>query len=183
MTGERPTAQELIEFFDLKPLPVEGGLFKRNYLADEVIPPQALPDRYQEIPHHYGSAIYALMTDDPDSFSAMHTLPTDEIYHFYLGDPIEMLVLYPDGDSEIVILGQEVFRGMHVQFVVPAEAWQGFRLLEGGEYGLIGTTMAPGFEVSDYRGGDREALVEKYPSKEEMITALTRPDEPLHRSY
>lgn len=179
----RPTAQELIAHFGLKPLPVEGGLFTQNYRSAEQIPEQGLPAVYGGVPHPFGTAIYALMTPEPDCFSAMHRLPTDEIYHFYLGDPLEMLLLYPDGSSRVLLLGQDILGGQHVQFVVPAGVWQGSRLLKGGEYSFFGTTMAPGFAIPDYEGGEREALIRRYPEQADLITALTRPDEPLFRTY
>ena len=69
----------------------------------------------------FGSAIYYLLTAEPDCFSALHKLPTEEIYHFYLGDPVEMLLLYPDGRIERVILGQDLLGGQQVQFVVPTQ--------------------------------------------------------------
>lgn len=179
----RPSAEEIIAHYNLKPLPVEGGLFCRTYLSKERIPDAALPDAYNHVPHYFGTAIYALMTTEPNSFSAMHKLPTDEIYHFYLGDPLEMLLLYPDGRSRIVLLGQDVFNDQHVQLVVPAGVWQGFHLLKGGQYGLIGTTMAPGFDITDYQGGEREELIKEYPDRKELITMLTRPNEPLFRGH
>ena len=75
----------------------------------------------------------------------MHQLKSDEIYHFYLGDPVEMLLLYPDGNCEKIILGQNILEDNHVQFVVPKGVWQGSRLLPGGNYALLGTTVSPRF--------------------------------------
>lgn len=169
--------QALIDLLGLKPLPVEGGLFSRSYLSEATIAGEHLPERYQGQAHHFGSAIFALMTPEPDSFSTMHRLLTDEVYHFYLGDPIEMLLLYPDGSSKHVLLGQEVLDGQYVQYTVPAGVWQGFRLRPGGRYALIGTTMAPGFHVTDFEAVDRASLIRRYPQEAEWITALTREQE------
>jgi predicted cupin superfamily sugar epimerase len=163
----------LIEHFGLQELPVEGGIFAQTYLSAERLPPDTLPERYG-VEKPFGTAILYLLTSDANSFSAMHKLPTDEVYHFYLGDPLEMLQLYPDGHSEHVILGQDLLAGQRVQHVVPRGVWQGSHLLPGGEYALIGTTMAPGFTPDDYLGGTREELIEAYPHEAELITALTR---------
>ena len=93
------SADEVIRLLKLEPLPVEGGLFRQTWRSSDVLPLStlsSLSNRYQgEKP--FGTAIFALLTADPDSFSAMHILPTDEVYHFYLGDPIEMLHLHPTG--------------------------------------------------------------------------------------
>lgn len=173
------TAEQLIAHFDLKPLPVEGGYFKQTYRAEETIPADALPARYRS-GKAFGTAIYYLLTSEPESFSAMHRLPSEEVYHFYLGDPVEMLLLYPDGQGEHVVLGQDVLGGQHVQFVVPRGVWQGSRLVPGGRCALLGTTMAPGFDAHDYVGGDRNELIRRYPDQAGLIRALTRPDSALH---
>jgi len=167
------TAKKLIEHLGLESLPVEGGRFRQTYCAEEKIPRSALPRRYGG-DKVFGTAIYYLLTSDPDSFSALHQLPTDEVYHFYLGDPVEMLLLYPDGASRRVVLGQDILRGQQVQFVVPRGVWQGSRLIPGGRFTLLGTTMAPGFDPSDYAGGEREALLRDYPEQADLIRALTR---------
>ena len=89
----------------------------------------------------------------PDTFSAMHRLKGDEVFHFYLGDPVEMLLLKPDGRAEAVLLGQDLSAGMRVQHAVAGGTWQGSRLAPGGKYALMGTTMAPGFDPSRLRTG------------------------------
>jgi predicted cupin superfamily sugar epimerase len=170
------TVEQLIAHFGLEPLPVEGGLFRQSYYSTEVIPQAALPARYAASKPFCG-AIFYLLTAAPDSFSALHMLPTDEIYHFYLGDPVELLQLYPDGASAQVVLGQDILNGQHVQYVAPRDVWQGARLLPGGRFALLGTTMAPAFTSDDYRGGDREALLRQYPAQAELIRQLIRPSE------
>ncbi len=167
------TAEEIIRHFDLRPLAGEGGMFRQSYLAAERIPHNALPPRYTH-DKPLGTAIYYLLTDAPDSFSEMHTLPTDEVYHFYAGDPVEMLLLHPDGRGEMVRLGPEFMSGQQVQFVVPRGVWQGSRLAPGGRWALMGTTMAPGYTDSDYVGGNRAELLARYPLSAADIGRLTR---------
>jgi len=99
-----PTAAQLIERFGLQPLTFEGGHFRQTYVAEESVAAEALPKRYGA-PRTLGTAIYYLLTSEPDSFSALHRLETDEIYHFYLGDPVEMLLLHPDRHGERIVLG------------------------------------------------------------------------------
>lgn len=165
--------ERLMDMLGLVPLPIEGGHFCQTYKSEERIPRSALPERYAG-DRSFGTAIYFLLTAEADSFSALHRLTTDEIYHFYLGDPVEMLLLRADGSSERVILGQDILHGQKVQFVAPKGAWQGSHLLAGGKWALLGTTMAPGYEQADFELGERAVLIEKFPQAREWIIALTR---------
>ncbi len=166
----RPSVADLIRLFDLQPLPVEGGLFHQTWRG-----------QINDAGKPAGTCIYVLYTHEPDSFSAMHRLPTDEIWHFYLGDPLILLLLYPDGASRRVILGSDVLAGQHVQFVVPAGTWMGACVASGGEYALAGCTLAVGFTSDDYQGGARDELIAQYPSEADCITKLTRIDMPVSR--
>jgi predicted cupin superfamily sugar epimerase len=167
------SADRIIKLLDLRPLPREGGHFRRSYRAAESISGDALPARYPR-DKPFCTAIYYLLTSDQDSFSAIHRLPTDEIWHFYLGDPVEMLLLYQDGRSDTLMLGHDLLSGQQVQFVVPSGVWQGARLAEGGQFALMGTTMAPGYDDGDYTGGGRQVLSERYPDRADLIRELTR---------
>jgi len=172
---EQPTdIQELIRLLNLQPLPNEGGLFRQVYCSQDRIAGEALPERYPRKEKPFGTAILYLLTSDPDSFSAFHRLPTDETWHFYLGDPLEMTLLYPDGSSRQVILGQDLFNGQHVQYTVPRGVWQGTRLRAGGRFALAGTTMAPGFTDEDYEAEGAAGLLAVYPHERERILALCR---------
>lgn len=168
-----PTAAQLIEYLGLEPLTIEGGLFRQTYVAAESIAADALPQRYRG-PRSFGAAIYYLLTSEADSFSALHRLETDEIYHFYLGDPVEMLLLHADGRGERIVLGPDILHGQSVQFVVPRDVWQGSRVLAGGTFALMGTTMAPGFDLADWAEGKRDELLRQYPEHADLIRALTR---------
>lgn len=85
-----------------------------------------------------------------------------------------MTLLYPDGSHRLVTLGQDLLRGQHVQFTVPRGVWQGSRVAPGGQYSLVGTTMAPGYTPDDFEAGDRETLLKHYPQARDQILALTR---------
>jgi predicted cupin superfamily sugar epimerase len=167
------TRDEVIGTLGLVPLRGEGGYFRQTWIAPDRVGGGALGPRYPG-EKALGTAIYYLVTDDPDGFSAMHRLPTDEVYHFYLGDPVEQLLLSPNGRAEVTVLGQDLARGQRVQHVAPRDTWQGTRLVPGGRWALLGTTMAPGFDVSDYEAGERERLIAAYPQEGARIVALTR---------
>jgi predicted cupin superfamily sugar epimerase len=156
----------------LVPLPQEGGFYIQSYRSAEKLPAQCLPSRYVG-ERSLATAIYFLLTQD--SFSAMHRLASDEIWHFYLGDPVEMLQLQaaPAG-GRVITLGTDFDRGMSPQMMVPQGVWQGARLLPGGTFALLGATVSPGFEFADFELAQREPLLAAYPQFSVLITALTR---------
>ena len=140
-------AQALIETLRLQRLPGEGGFYRETYRSSERVAATALPERYTA-GKEFGTAIYYLLT--PETTSALHRLPTDEIFHFYLGDPVVMLQLFPDGHGETITLGPDILSGQVVQCVVPKFVWQGAALVAGGRFALMGTTMAPAFDFADF---------------------------------
>ena len=165
------TVEALRGLLGLTPHPVEGGYFNETYRSDEQLPAAALPPRYGA-PRAASTAIYYLLT--PDTFSALHRLASDEIFHFYLGDPVEMLQLHPDGSHRVVLIGPDVEAGQRPQVVVPRHIWQGARLIPGGRHALLGTTVAPGFDYTDYETAQRPHLLTTHPQARNLITALTR---------
>ncbi|HEX4038367.1 MAG TPA: cupin domain-containing protein [Acidobacteriaceae bacterium] len=172
--AQEMTAAELKKALRLEPHPREGGWFRQTWKAEEAIPGGALPARYvagREPGRSAGTAIYYLL--EPESFSEMHRLTSDEVFHFYLGDAVEMLQLFADATGRRVALGPDVARGQLVQTVVPQGVWQGSRLIEGGKFALLGCTVSPGFEYADYASGQREELVRGWPEWAEMIIRLT----------
>jgi uncharacterized protein len=169
-THDRLTAEEIIRLLDLAPLHTEGGYFRECYRSGVSLPPEALPAGYSG-ERSAGSAIYYLLT--PDACSSIHRLRTDEIFHFYLGDPVEMLLLRPDGTGETILIGTDLADGMRPQIVVPGGVWQGSRLVKGGSFALMGTTVAPGFDPADFEAGERGVLLRAYPAFRESIEALS----------
>jgi uncharacterized protein len=163
------TAAEIIRMLDLKPLGIEGGYFRETYRCAEGLSAERLPPRYGG-PRSFGTAIYYLIT--PTSFSRLHRLKSDEVYHFLLGDPVRILQLPPGGAAHEVILGPDIAAGQQLQAVVPAGVWQGSRLIDGGSFALLGVTVAPGFEYADFEAGDIEQLVRQYPAHAEFIRRL-----------
>ena len=167
-------AERLIEKLHMTQIPQEGPWFTVNYEGKDRLPGSALPARYHGRDHATGSAIYAVMTNE--DFSALHRLQTDETWHFYGGDPIEMLLLYPDGHGEIVILGPDVFAGQKPQFTVPQGVWQGSAPVAVGPeaYSFFGDQLAPAFDYHDFEIGYRDELRKTYPQYAARIDRLTR---------
>ncbi|ABF40993.1 protein of unknown function DUF985 [Candidatus Koribacter versatilis Ellin345] len=165
------TAERVKELLGLKPLAIEGGYFSETYRAEQVIAREALGDEYGGA-RRVCTAIYYLL--EPGEFSEMHRVKSDEIFHFYLGDPVEMLQLWPDGSTRRVVIGTDLDAGMQPQVIVPRGVWQGCRLIAGGSVALMGCTVSPGFEYADYESGKRDELVRGWGSVKDMIEALTR---------
>jgi len=159
------TADEIKQLLKLEPHPVEGGFFRRTYTSPGTL---ELPRGVRA----WGTAIYYLL--EPGTFSEMHVLDSDEMFHFYLGDPVEMLQLLPDRRSRVVTLGPDLAAGQQVQLVVEAGVWQGTRLLGDGKVALLGCTVTPGFDFADYRGAGAEELIARWPEQAGRIRALTR---------
>ncbi|MCH1570747.1 MAG: cupin domain-containing protein [Longimicrobiales bacterium] len=159
-------AEDVIATLGLEPHPEEGGYYRETYRSRASFAPGVPFDGDRSV----GTAIYFLLT--PSTFSEMHRLPGDEVFHFYLGDPVDMLLLHPDGLVETPTLTSDLSEG-RPQVVVPGGVWQGSRLREGGSFALLGTTMGPGFEFPDYESGTT-ALAESYPEHADTITSLLR---------
>jgi hypothetical protein len=158
-----PDAQALIARFAMTPLPVEGGWFRQTWRSTATMAGKPA-----------GTAILALFCDGPDGFSAMHRLPTTEIWHFCGGDPFLLLLLHADGTSQQVVLGPDLSRGHEVQVPVPPGTWMGGQVTTGGRYALVGCTMAPGFTSNDLEPGMADELIAAYPDRSEEIAGLTR---------
>jgi uncharacterized protein len=167
----RIDVHDLISRLGLEPHPEEGGYFTETYRSSLRAPREALPTQYGDS-RAFSTAIYYLLT--PDTVSAMHRVKSDEIFHFYLGDPVEQLQLSPDDTGKIVTIGADLLSGQRPQVIVPAGVWQGAHLAAGGQFALFGCTVSPGFEYADYQHGDREQLITQYPAFRELITLLSR---------
>jgi predicted cupin superfamily sugar epimerase len=159
----RPEVKALIEHYHFQPLPIEGTLFASTYRSTQEY----------ENGKPVGTAIIAMYCDDPYSVSMFHRLKYDEVWHFYGGDPLRLVLLYPEGSSRDVILGSDPLKGQLVQFVIPAGVWQAGYMLEGGKYSLFGCTVAPGFTDDIFEGGPREELLSLYPDRADDINRFS----------
>ena len=167
-------AEKLIEHYHMQLIPREGAWFSQTYASEDQIDGAALPSRYAKHAHPAGSAIVVVAT--PTDFSALHRLQTDEVWHFYGGAPLDMLLLYPDGHGRKVTIGPDVFAGEFPQFTVPRGVWQGAvpNAASAGTYSFAGTQLSPGFDYGDFEIGYRDELQRKFPQFSGDIEQLTR---------
>ncbi len=170
----------------------EGGYFRETWRSHRRTDPGE-SGRSRDL----GSAIYFLL--EGDDFSAFHRLAADEIWHFYLGDPLTITMISPVGVLSLARLGRDPERGEAPQVVVPAGVWfaasrdaaTGIASRDTTEiasgsvsrtawgagaagFALIGCTTAPGFEFADWELADRSTLLSRFPEHREVITRLSR---------
>ena len=167
-------AAKLIDHYHMQKIPQEGPWFSLSYTSADSLEGDSLPARYAGRAHPAGNAIVAVET--PRDFSAMHRLQTDEIWHFYDGSPIDMLLLYPDGHGQKVTLGPDVLAGEFRQFTVPRGVWQGSAPHDtsAAAYSFFADQLSPGFDYADFEMGYRDTLQLKYPAFARDIARLTR---------
>ena len=164
------TIEQLIKEYDLQPHP-EGGWYKQTYKSKEFTSATALPERFGG-DRVFSTAIYFLL--EKGNFSAFHKIKSDECWHFYAGDPLQVFVIDQTGSLKIITLGNEFRKGQTFQYVVPANCWFASRPAPASEFCLVGCTVAPGFEFEDLELADPKTLSAIYPTHSGLIKELCR---------
>lgn len=154
------TASDLIQKFNLKPLPQEGGFYAETYKC-----PIQVGNRI------CSSAIYFLLNHNDNS--NLHRLKSDEVWHFYLGNPLAIVEFHKDGSVRKTTLGRDILNGQAVQHTVPAGVWFGSHPLSDSGYSFVGCTVSPGFDFEDFEMAKREDLLLEYPHARKEIERLT----------
>lgn len=146
------TGSEVVDILGLSPLPVEGGMWARTW-KDE-----------------HGSGIYYLL--QPGDFSALHRLDAPELWHHYAGDPVQMLLLEPEGRVRAPVLGDDLAAGQRPCVAVRTGVWMGART--AGDWSLVGATMAPPYREEGFELGEAADLVNRYPAAADQIRHYVR---------
>lgn len=162
--------EKLKRHYHLQPHP-EGGWYAQTYKSSEWIPAEALPERFNG-DRSFSSAIYFLL--EQNEYSAFHRIKSDECWHFYSGDPLEIFTLLPGGRIDKVILGNDFIKGHVFQYIVPANCWFASRPAAASKYCFVGCTVAPGFDFADFEMANAEKLVNEFPEYDELIRELCR---------
>ena len=147
----------------------EGGWYRETYRSADLLTAEGLPARFPG-PRSASTAIFYLL--EAGQFSAFHRIRSDEVWHFYDGDPLDIHAIDADGGHQHWRLGREG-EGVLPQAVVPAGVWFGARCAEGGIFSLCGCTVAPGFDFADFEMAEREQLCAQYPEHRSLIESLT----------
>ena len=162
--------QELIDSLGLVPHPERGHYVEtyRASLSVDDLPPPHSGDRAAS------TAIYFLVTRaEPTTY--LHRLLSDEMFHFYEGGPLDVLMLGPTGPGEVRRLGTNVAAGERPQLLIPAGTWFAAELADAASHCLIGCTVAPGFEFADFELAAGPELAARYPAQAARIARMTRP--------
>lgn len=160
-----------VEKYNLVPHP-EGGFYAETYRSCDKIAKAALPAGFTGA-RSFSTGIYFLL--ESSNFSAFHKIRSDEMWHFYQGEALEIFVIYPDaGQLEVIRLGNDPDKGETFQAVVPAHTWFASRPASGSEYALVGCTVSPGFDFEDFEMADRDTLKASFPQHQKLIEELTR---------
>ena len=160
-------ASDLVRHFAMIPHP-EGGFYRETYRSPGSIPSGALSGFSGS--RSFSTAILFLLREG--ELSHLHRIRQDEVWHFYLGGPLRLAMLSPDGDAREVLLGQDVLHGQELQRTVPAGWWFGATPAQGTLFSLVGCTVAPGFDFADFELGERGALEKRFPGAVPLIRAF-----------
>lgn len=164
------TAQRLINKYNLIKHP-EGGFYKQSYRSNEVIKKDDLPERFAG-DRVYSTAIYYLLRGK--DFSAFHRIKSDELWHFYYGTTLNIYVINPQGNLEIIKLGKNIEEGEQFQAVVKAGCWFAARLNKAKGFCFVGCTVAPGFEFEDFELAKAKELIQHFPQHQSLLLQLCR---------
>lgn len=157
-------AEQVIAELGLVPHP-EGGFYREVFRSPAIVTSDSRP------PRHASTAIYFLLRRD--DFSAFHRVASDEIWHHYLGDPIELHLIDAAGHRRFELSAG--LAGAEPLCVVPAGVWQAARVPPGkAGFALCGCTVAPGFDFADFELPSRQALLDLWPEHAAIISELTR---------
>ena len=164
-----PIVNDIVKKLGLMPHP-EGGFYRETYRSGNSIPQGALPKVFSG-DRAYSTAIYFLIPKEGKS--SFHRIKSDEAWHFYLGGPMTIVELHPNGEIEKIVLGSNISHEERLQYVVPAGVWFGAYTNPGTDYSVVGCTVAPGFDFSDFEMANREMLLKEFPDAREEIERLT----------
>ncbi len=163
------TAEEIAKLLQLSPNATCGSV-RVTYTSKLNIAAGGLPAPFAD-ERRLGSGLYFLVT--PYAPVRPHRIRNDQLYHYYLGDPLELFLLHGDGTVERVIVGPDIAHGQRVQLLIPGNTFHTARLLAGGEWFLGGSTEWPGVvPETDVEIGDIDKLAARYPAAAEDIRTI-----------
>lgn len=164
-----PSAEDIKKELGLLRHPTCGYVVE-TYRSQDQIPVRALEPEYNGS-RPFGSALYFLVT--PDAQIVLHRIRSDQLYHHYLGDPLEVLMLYPNGAGAVQTIGSELLSGMRPQLFIPGGTFHVSRLAGTSRYALLASTEWPGVEPPDVEHGDVGTLLQSHPDFRSQIEAFT----------
>lgn len=163
-------SQYYISKLGLLPHP-EGGYYKEFYRAEEIFLKNQLPTRYSG-KRNFSTSIYFLLSED--DVSNFHRLQSDELWHFYSGSALIIYILNEHHGLSKIYLGNDLESNENFQVVIKAGNWFAAEVIDKKSYALLGCTVAPGFDFSDFELAKRDTLLDKFQGHKELILRFTR---------
>lgn len=157
---------DYIHHLNLLPHP-EGGYYKETYRSEATTNFEGFDGK-----RNYCTGIYFLI--EKNNFSALHRIKSDEMWHFYAGDALEVIEITPEGKLIRTSVGANLKNGEVFQYTVKAGHWFGSRVKHGGQFSLVGCTVAPGFDFNDFEMAERNSIIALFPNHRDIIMELTR---------
>jgi uncharacterized protein len=154
------TADELVRLLELEPN-ATCGFVRVTFLSKHQLSKGTLPPPFAEA-RPLGSALYFLVT--PGAPVRLHRIRNDQLYHYYLGDPLETILLHSDGTIQRIIVGPDLRQGHGVQLLIPGNTFHTARLLGRRRWFLGASTEWPGVIPADVELGNLEELANRYPA-------------------
>ena len=164
------TAEEIRALLKLKPH-ATCGFVRVTFISNQRIAPGGLPAPFLN-GRPAGSALYFMVT--PDAPVRLHRIRNDQLYHRYLCDPIEVLMLHENGTSEHAIVGPDLGASQRVQLFIPGNTFHTARVVGQRRWFLGASTEWPGVEEVDVELGDVDALAAKYSDVADDLRAFQR---------
>src|SRR5215204_4501731 len=158
--GDELSADDILNLLKLEPN-ATCGFVRVTFLSKESIMPGGLPGPFAE-GRPLGSALYFMVT--PGAPVRLHRIRNDQLYHYYLGDPLEVFLLHASGEAERTVLGPDLRRGERVQLLIPGNTFHTARLMGRRQWFLGASTEWPGVVPSDVEIGNLDDLAGKYPA-------------------
>jgi uncharacterized protein len=161
-------ADKIIEKLNLQPHP-EGGFFKETYRSKLTLPQKTIT-QYKE-KRNMATVIYFLLKSNQKS--AFHRLKTDEFWYYHQGSPLNVYIIYPDGNLQTVTLGNDFSSNQTPQLLLPSGTWFAAKCTAPQHFTLISCSVSPGFDFNDFELAERDKLVKEFPNHQQIITELT----------
>jgi len=149
----------------------EGGYYRETYRSSLTVNKNQLPESFHG-DRNFSTSIYFLLEEK--EFSAFHRIASDEQWHFYAGNCLNIYEIAADGKLTEHKLGNNLQNVESFQIVIKAGSWFASSLANGEGYALVGCTVSPGFDFEDFELAEREILIREFPQHEDLIRKLTR---------
>ncbi|MBQ7606361.1 MAG: cupin domain-containing protein [Desulfovibrionaceae bacterium] len=159
------TDADIIKHYSLKQHP-EGGMYLRTYASSDWI-------EYRGYKRPVSTAILFLLKEG--QYSRLHRIPQDEMWHFYLGGPLRLVIIAHTGDVQDILLGQDILAGQRIQYTVPGGSWFGATPARKSAFSFVGCTVAPGFRFEELQLAEKSDLLPLFPSASQIIEEFCPP--------